>query len=256
MVSWRERFRVGGNFVEGVRALSLGVVFMANPSGNGSSSNDVDHRSYDGGGSATEFNPGVSTDWTPDEQSILEDGLSQYASESNIVRYAKIAVQLQNKTVRDVALRCRWMFKRDIGKRRKEDYLLTRKSKDRKERIIEQLASASHLAAQTGPSSYSQGVVSNRKSNAIQYSVLISPAGQLIKESAQALDRVSTNIETNQVHENIRLLCQVRKNIRDILNNLSDTPEKLKQMPPLRVKLNEDLLKSLIPHVTLHQQMQ
>ncbi|KAI3786502.1 hypothetical protein L1987_40238 [Smallanthus sonchifolius] len=39
------------------------------------------------------------------------------------------------------------------------------------ERIIEQLASTSHLAAQTGPSSYSQGVVSNGKSNAIQYSV-------------------------------------------------------------------------------------
>lgn len=33
----------------------------------------------------------------------------RYASETNIVRYAKIAVLLHNKTVRDVALRCRWM---------------------------------------------------------------------------------------------------------------------------------------------------
>ncbi|XP_076881974.1 uncharacterized protein LOC143530281 [Bidens hawaiensis] len=83
---------------------------MASSSGNGSNSNDAGQLSYDGGGSVSEQNPSVSTDWTPDDQAILEDGLSQYASESNIIRYAKIAVQLQNKTVRDVALRCRWMF--------------------------------------------------------------------------------------------------------------------------------------------------
>jgi hypothetical protein len=33
----------------------------------------------------------------------------RYAMETNVVRYAKIALQLPNKTVRDVALRCRWM---------------------------------------------------------------------------------------------------------------------------------------------------
>lgn len=33
----------------------------------------------------------------------------RFATEANIIRYAKIAMQLQNKTVRDVALRCRWM---------------------------------------------------------------------------------------------------------------------------------------------------
>ncbi|KAK1418959.1 hypothetical protein QVD17_28113 [Tagetes erecta] len=224
---------------------------MANPSGNGSNSVDTGQSGYDGGSSVPEHNPSVSTDWTPDEQTILEDGLSQYASESNIIRYAKIAVQLQNKTVRDVALRCRWMIKRDISKRRKEDYILPRKSKDRKEKMNEHLASTSRLATQTGLSSYTNGVVANGKSNAILYSVLASPAGQLLKESAQAMQRVSVNLETHQVHENISLLCQVRKNIHDILSNLIDTPEKLKQMPPLPVKLNEDLLNSLLPHVTL-----
>lgn len=34
----------------------------------------------------------------------------RYTSEEvNVVRYAKIAQALNNKTVRDVALRCRWM---------------------------------------------------------------------------------------------------------------------------------------------------
>lgn len=33
----------------------------------------------------------------------------RFASDSTLVRYAKIAMQLKDKTVRDVALRCRWM---------------------------------------------------------------------------------------------------------------------------------------------------
>jgi hypothetical protein len=33
----------------------------------------------------------------------------RYALDAAIVRYAKVALSLPNKTVRDVALRCRWM---------------------------------------------------------------------------------------------------------------------------------------------------
>lgn len=226
---------------------------MANSSGIGTSNNDGSDSGYHGGSSVLELvlqhNPGVSTDWTPDEQSILEDGLAQYASEPNIIRYAKIAVQLQNKTVRDVALRCRWMFKRDISKKRKEDYILTRKSKDRKEKMNEHLASTSHSVTQSESSSYSHGEVIIGKPNAIVHSVLASPAGELLKESAHALERVSANLAnyaTHQAYENLRLLCQVRNYVIDILNNLGDTPEKLKLMPPLPVKLNEDLLNSLL----------
>ncbi|CAH1429224.1 unnamed protein product [Lactuca virosa] len=232
---------------------------MANPSGNGTHNNDAAHPSHNGGSSvpepALQQNPGVSVDWTPDEQSILEDGLAQYASESNIIRYAKIAVQLQNKTVREVALRCRWMFKRNIGKRNKEDYILTRKSKDRKEILNDHLPSTSHLPTQSGSSSYAPEVVGNGHQNDIIYSVLASPAGQLLKESAKALEQISANFETHQVLENISLLYQVQKNIRHILNTLSDTPEKLRQMPPLPVKLNEALFHSLLPRAPLQQQM-
>ena len=48
-------------------------------------------------------------EWTSKEQAILEEGLLKYASESDIVRYAKIAQQLHSKTMRDVALRVKWM---------------------------------------------------------------------------------------------------------------------------------------------------
>jgi hypothetical protein len=40
-------------------------------------------------------------------------------------------MKMKDKTVRDVALRCRWMTKKENGKRRKEDHS-SRKSKDKK----------------------------------------------------------------------------------------------------------------------------
>ncbi|THG00236.1 hypothetical protein TEA_018041 [Camellia sinensis var. sinensis] len=58
---------------------------------------------------ALRHNPGLAVEWTSDEQSLLEDLLTKFGSERNIVRYAKIAMQLKDKTVRDVALRCRWL---------------------------------------------------------------------------------------------------------------------------------------------------
>ncbi|ESQ38968.1 hypothetical protein EUTSA_v10001777mg, partial [Eutrema salsugineum] len=61
-------------------------------------------------------------DWSSEEQAILEDGLVRYSSEPSISRYAKIASKLQNKTVRDVAMRCRWIYKKENNKRRKEDH--------------------------------------------------------------------------------------------------------------------------------------
>ncbi|CAH9120812.1 unnamed protein product [Cuscuta epithymum] len=56
-------------------------------------------------------NQQINSDWSDEEQAILEQCLAKYAAynSTNIARYAKISLQLNNKTVRDVALRCRWM---------------------------------------------------------------------------------------------------------------------------------------------------
>ncbi|KAI3459794.1 hypothetical protein Pfo_016457 [Paulownia fortunei] len=99
----------------------------------------------------------ISIDWTPKEQAIFEEGLTKYASQSNIIRYAKIAAQLKDKTIRDVALRCRWMTKKESGKRRKED-INARKTKDTKEKVIDSSTKPSLLAMQSG-SSHAPGVM-------------------------------------------------------------------------------------------------
>ncbi|CAK9137480.1 unnamed protein product [Ilex paraguariensis] len=71
--------------------------------------------------------------------------------------------------------------------------------------------------------------------------------GQLLEQNAHTLDEISANFNAFKVHENINLFCQVRNNILAIMNDLNDLPEIMKQMPPLPVKLNEELANSILP---------
>ncbi|KAL8218511.1 hypothetical protein R6Q57_021884 [Mikania cordata] len=71
----------------------------------------------------------VAVEWSVEEQNKLEEALPKYADEPGIIRYVKIASTLRNKTVRDVALRCRWM---GIKRRKHEELNLWKKTKDKK----------------------------------------------------------------------------------------------------------------------------
>ncbi|KAJ0700711.1 hypothetical protein HanOQP8_Chr10g0371261 [Helianthus annuus] len=52
---------------------------------------------------------GLAVEWSVDEKRKLEEGLSKFADEPSIMRYIKIAATMRDKTVCDVALRCKWM---------------------------------------------------------------------------------------------------------------------------------------------------
>nr|XP_043636453.1 uncharacterized protein LOC122607530 isoform X1 [Erigeron canadensis] len=202
---------------------------------------------------ALRHNPGLAVEWAPDEQSLLEELLTKYASDSSILRYAKIAKKLQDKTVRDVALRCRWMTKKENGKRRKEDNS-SRKNKDKKEKVTDHLAkSSSHTTNRANGPPYAQSTVSMDSDDGISYKAIGGTAGQLLEQNAQALDQISANFAAFKVHENINLFCQARNNILSIMNDLNDMPEIMKQMPPLPVKLNEELTNSMLPHSSLQK---
>lgn len=211
--------------------------------------------------SAMKHNPGISLDWTSEEQAILDDGLAKFPSESNIIRYAKIAMLLQNKTVRDVALRCRWMTKKENSKRRKEDHNLTRKNKDKKERVNDPSAKPSHFAARPSVPPYAPPMIPVDNDDGISFKAIGGPTGELLEQNAQALNQISANLQALQIPENINLLCQTRDllcqtrdNIHKIMNDLNDTPEVMKQMPPLPVKLNEELANSILPPPNLSMQ--
>ncbi|KAJ0244339.1 Uncharacterized protein HA466_0189880 [Hirschfeldia incana] len=198
--------------------------------------------------SALRHNPGISVDWTHEEQSLLEDLLSKYASESTIVRYAKIALKMKDKTVRDVALRCRWMTKKENGKRRKEDHS-SRKSKDKKEKTTDSSAkSTSHLNVHpNGPSYAPPPMLPIDTDDGISYKAIGGVSGDLLEQNAQMFNQVSSNFSAFQIHENVNILCKARDNILAILNDLNDMPEVMKQMPPLPVKVNQELANSILP---------
>ncbi|KAF5798061.1 putative SANT/Myb domain, Homeobox-like domain superfamily protein [Helianthus annuus] len=225
---------------------------MANPCENNNDNGSVPEKSVVGPTQAAlRHNPGLSAEWAPDEQSLLEELLTKYASDSSLLRYAKIAKKLQDKTVRDVALRCRWMTKKENGKRRKEDNNSSRKSKDKKEKVMEHLAKSSTNRANGPP--YAQSAVSMDSDDGISYKAIGGTAGQLLEQNAQALDQISANFAAFKVHENINLFFQARNNINSVLNDLNDMPEIMKLMPPLPVKLNEELTNSMLPHTSLQK---
>lgn len=190
-------------------------------------------------------NPGIATNWSAEEQQILEDGLIQFASETTVVRYAKIAQNLPNKTVRDVALRCRWMNKKEISKRRKEDH--TRKNKDKREKVSDPSTKTSHLSNKPVNQSYAMPLPVSLDDDGISYKAIGGVTGELLEQNAQAFQQISANFTSYQIQDNINLFCQARENIIKIMNSLKDTPEIMKQMPPLPVKLNEELANSVIP---------
>ncbi|KAI3667858.1 hypothetical protein L6452_42928 [Arctium lappa] len=194
----------------------------------------------------------LSMQWTPDEQSLLEELLVKYVSDDRVVRYAKIAGKLQDKTARDVALRCRWMSKKEIGKRRKDDNNLSRKHKDKKEKVGDQQAKpSSHATHRANGLPYAQLSVFMESDDGISYKAIGGASGQLLEQNAQALDQISANFSAFKVHENINLFCQTRNNILTILNDLNDMPQIMKQMPPLPVKLNDELANSILPQSSM-----
>ncbi|KAK6146327.1 hypothetical protein DH2020_020196 [Rehmannia glutinosa] len=207
----------------------------------------------------------ISMDWTPEEQALLEEGLSQYATESNIIRYAKIAVQLKNKTVRDVALRCRWMTAQ-LGQgdplspsffvlaaeylARGLEELFSQKPFH--EKVTDSLAKPSRLAIQSGLS-HAPGMVSNCNDDSISYNDIGGATRQLLQQNAWAFKQISANLATHQIRENICLLSQARDNIFKILSNLNDMGPTMKKMPPLP-KVNEVLANSILQPTTFQIQ--
>ncbi|CAN8260133.1 unnamed protein product [Cochlearia groenlandica] len=198
---------------------------------------------------ALRHNPGISVDWTHEEQSLLEDFLSKYASEPTIVRYAKIAMKMKDKTVRDIALRCRWMTKKENGKRRKEDHSSSRKSKDKKEKTTTDSSakSSSHLNVHPNAPSYAPPMMPIDADDGISFKAIGGVSGDLLEQNAHMFNQLSSNFSAFQIHDNVNILCKARDNIFAILNDLNDMPEVMKQMPPLPVKVNEELANSVLP---------
>ncbi|XP_055818615.1 uncharacterized protein LOC129887521 isoform X2 [Solanum dulcamara] len=186
---------------------------------------------------------GLAVEWTVEEQYKLDEGLIKFANEPSIMKYIKIAASLRDKTVRDVALRCRWMTRK---RRKQEDYNLGKKVKDRKEKSAE-------VPVKTGTSSPLSFIPYSLSSNHRDHGDVTPSAAllgtkHLLEENNQALNQISANLST--VKDNIDLFIRTRNNITAILNDMRNMPGIMSQMPPLPVLLNNELASSLLPSTT------
>ncbi|XP_057777788.1 uncharacterized protein LOC130996295 isoform X2 [Salvia miltiorrhiza] len=186
---------------------------------------------------------GFAVEWLIDEQYKLEEGLAKYASEPNIIKYVKIAASLRDKTVRDVALRCRWMMR----KRRKQEHpCFGKKVKDRKEKMVEPALKTNMPSA----SSVNVGPYSSTTKQQCGYmitGVLSGMTRHLLEENSRSFEQISVNLSTHKLQQNIDLFFHVRNNIITVLDSMTKMPGIMSQMPPLPVLLNEELTSSIFP---------
>ncbi|KAK8490101.1 hypothetical protein V6N13_005208 [Hibiscus sabdariffa] len=182
---------------------------------------------------------GLATEWSADEQRILEDGLEKYKEEPNFLKYVKIAAILPDKAVRDVALRCRWMQRK---RRRAEEPNAGKKVNNRKVNMPTTLPlnMASFPFMMHHPDQMER-VPSEGISGTIIH---------LLKQNAQVFSQITSNLSSYKLQDNIDLFGHARKNITTILNDMRAMPGLMSQMLPLPISVNEDLVNSILPDAT------
>ncbi|XP_017218910.1 uncharacterized protein LOC108196228 isoform X2 [Daucus carota subsp. sativus] len=196
---------------------------------------------------------GLAVEWSVEEQYRLEEGLAKYADEPSILRYIKIAAMLHDKTVRDVALRCRWMT----------DKLMESSSKATTSSV-----SPLNVAGYSFMRNYQSGndrmsreglritLLHTLRTSSI-FSLLISAldgARHLLEQNNEVLRHISANLSVFKLQENIDLFSCTRNNITTILNHMSNMRGVMSRMPPLPLSINEELANSILP-ITFQRMM-
>ncbi|KAJ0560243.1 hypothetical protein HanHA300_Chr06g0209301 [Helianthus annuus] len=184
-------------------------------------------------------NSGLAVEWSVEEQCKLEEGISKYADEPSIMKCVKIAATLRDKTVRDVALRCRWM----TSKRRKHEELkLGRKLKDKKDKLLEFSSKPSVSSNSTLNVAPFSVTMSNRfQSGGIPLEALSISTRRLLEQNNQVLGQISANISALKLQDNVHLFSHAKNNLTAIINDLRYIPG-----PPLPVSLNTDRVNTLL----------
>ncbi|KAF0893422.1 hypothetical protein E2562_025222 [Oryza meyeriana var. granulata] len=182
--------------------------------------------------------------------------IHRYVNEKGIMKYIKIAASIPTKTVRDVAMKCQWLGKRENSRRRKsEEHHIGRKMKDRKGKMAEPSLWGTNHPVQTDTS-----VSSFMSHNAIQSNQFLTGATeidnamqQLLVQNDRILDQIEANMRACQLQNNIDLFHRARRNINGLLQTMNQMPGIMSEMPPLPVSVNENLASFVLPGLTVPQ---
>ncbi|KAF8020973.1 hypothetical protein BT93_G1403 [Corymbia citriodora subsp. variegata] len=183
----------------------------------------------------------LAVEWSAEEQEKLNEGLRRYADQPNIMKYIKIAATLQDKTVRDVALRCRWMTRK---RRKLEEHSLVKKVNSRKDKLVE--LSSTNSCLPQNMAAYTPMIRHMDQNELLSCEGIDAASRQLLKQNAQAFSQISTNLHMLKLQENLNLFYHARSNITSILDNMRDMPGIMSQMPPLPVTIDEDLASTIL----------
>ncbi|KDP30015.1 hypothetical protein JCGZ_18587 [Jatropha curcas] len=191
---------------------------------------------------------GLAVEWSLEEQHKLDEGLKKFADEPSIMRYIKIAATLRDKTVRDVALRCRWMTRK---RRKAEEYNLGKKVNNRKDKLVESSSKMTlSSAVPQNITAYPLMMHQVDQGEPLHFEGLSGTARHLLEQNAQVFSKITANLSTFKLQDNIDLFCRTRSNIAAILNDMRGMPGIMSHMPPLPVSINEDLANSILPSTT------
>ncbi|XP_043814207.1 uncharacterized protein LOC110619395 isoform X2 [Manihot esculenta] len=137
---------------------------------------------------------GLAVEWSVDEQYKLEEGLNKFADEPSIMRYIKIAATLPDKTVRDVALRCRWMTRK---RRKAEEYNLGKKVNNRKDKLVES-SSKMNISSAVPQNMPVYPLMTHHvdHGNTLSFEELSGTSRHLLEQNAQAFSKITANLST------------------------------------------------------------
>ncbi|KAM4109143.1 hypothetical protein ACJW30_03G099900 [Castanea mollissima] len=137
---------------------------------------------------------GLAVEWSLEEQYKLEQGLENFADEPSIMRYIKIAATLRDKTVRDVALRCRWMTRK---RRKPEEHNVGKKVNNRKDKLVESSSKINiHSAPPLNIAAYSIMMHHMDQNERMPYEVagISGPTKLLLEQNAQVFNQIAANL--------------------------------------------------------------
>lgn len=187
---------------------------------------------------------GLAVEWTPEEQYKLEESLIKFAEEPRIMRYIKIAATLRDKTVRDVALRCRWMTRK---RRKQEESHSGRKLSYRKDKPVESSSKASLPCAPLSyMTAYPQPMHQLDQNERVHCQALSGTIKQLLEQNVQVFGQISTNLSCLKLQDNIDLLRRTRENISQVCSIMKEMPGRMKQMRDLPVSINQELADNIL----------
>ncbi|GMH11934.1 hypothetical protein Nepgr_013775 [Nepenthes gracilis] len=191
-------------------------------------------------GSGLNHDAGLAVEWSFEEQYKLEEGLVKFADEMSIMKHIKIAGTLQNKTVRDVALRCRWMTRK---RRKQEESHLGRRGTYRKDKLADPSSMANSI---TGMAAYSfPAHLVNQEDRQI-CRALIAKAKQLLELNNEAFSQISINFSSLKIQDNIDLFRRIRDNIDRVRAIMVDITGGMRQMRGVPISVDQELADSIL----------